>query len=332
MEKSLHVALVRYVRETLGLDFQLLDFGAENMPFFMRDRYAFSRVQLAGRECLLFTPKGKESEPPPGVLSRDADKLRDQTQLMPIWVVSRISAYDRRRLIDQRIAFIVPGTQAYLPALLIDLRERFQSAVPRKSSERLSPATQAVLLNVIYNRITDLEGITAPKSFDRYTKMTLSRAMAELRQYDLVQTESEGRTKRGHFALTGRALWNKALPYLRNPARKTINVTLEELARIPQYQEAGLTALAHYSFLNPPPLRVYAYHQRFSVAGRNRGIFRPTPHAEDAAARIELWIYDPLAEALPKPTVDRLSLYLTLKDDPDERVQSALEELLKGVF
>lgn len=332
MEQLRHKALMRYVREVLGLDFQLLDFGAANMPFFLRDRYAFSRAQLAGQECLLFMPKQRGTEPAPGILSRDAEKLRDQTQLIPIWVVSQISAYDRRRLIDQRVAFIVPGIQAYLPTLLIDLRERFQSSVPRKSSDHLSPATQAVLLNVIYNRISDLEGITAPKSFDRYTKMTLSRAMAELRQYDLVQTESEGRIKRGHFALSGRALWDKALPHLRNPARKTINVTAEELARIPQYQEAGLTALAHFSFLNPPPLRVYAYHQRFSAAGKNRGIFRPTQHAEDAAARIELWTYDPLPEALPRPTVDRLSLYLTLKDDPDERVQSAVEELLKGVF
>jgi len=30
-------------------------------------------------------------------------------------------------------------------------------------------------------------------------------------------------------------------------------------------------------------------------------------------------------------TVDRLSLYLTLKDDCDERVEAALVELLEGV-
>jgi DNA-binding MarR family transcriptional regulator len=246
--------------------------------------------------------------------------------------VSRISAYDRRRLIEQRVAFIVPGTQAYLPSLLLDLRERFQSSAAPRSSERLSPSTQAVLLNVIYNRIADLDGITAPRGFGRYSKMTLSRAIAELRQYGLVQTEAHGRTKRGHFSLSGRELWEKSLPHLRSPIRKTIYVTAEELARIPPGREAGLTALARLSLINQPALGVFAYHQRFSVAEPNRGIFRATPHAEEAAAQIELWAYDPLPEARPQPTVDRLSLFLTLKDDPDERVQAALEALMKGVF
>ena len=48
---------------------------------------------------------------------------------------------------------------------------------------------------------------------------------------------------------------------------------------------------------------------------------------EPGAFEIELWKYAP-AHFAQDGTVDRLSLYLSLKDSADERVQSALDVLL----
>ena len=43
-----------------------------------------------------------------------------------------------------------------------------------------------------------------------------------------------------------------------------------------------------------------------------------------------LWRYDPtlLSE---EDVADRLSLYLSLKDNPDERIEGALRELMEGI-
>jgi hypothetical protein len=50
---------------------------------------------------------------------------------------------------------------------------------------------------------------------------------------------------------------------------------------------------------------------------------------EDNEVEIEVWSYDPRV-LLDGPTVDRLSLFLSLRDDPDERVQQALQEMMRS--
>ena len=47
---------------------------------------------------------------------------------------------------------------------------------------------------------------------------------------------------------------------------------------------------------------------------------------EDQAA-VELWRYDP-QKLSNGPCVDRLSLAITLQDDPDERIEAAIDEML----
>ena len=75
---------------------------------------------------------------------------------------------------------------------------------------------------------------------------------------------------------------------------------------------------------------IYAIHKRLLrelVQGKRLEIL---PYRDEGCILIELWRYDPgpLSE---DGVVDRLSLALSLKGDPDERVQSALHELLEGI-
>lgn len=51
---------------------------------------------------------------------------------------------------------------------------------------------------------------------------------------------------------------------------------------------------------------------------------------EPGGFEIELWKYAP-AQFAKERIVDRLSLYLSLKDNTDERVQSALDALMGGM-
>jgi len=50
---------------------------------------------------------------------------------------------------------------------------------------------------------------------------------------------------------------------------------------------------------------------------------------EPGTLEIEVWSYAPILFAKDK-LVDRLSLYLSLKESKDERVEAALEEMMKG--
>ena len=85
--------------------------------------------------------------------------------------------------------------------------------------------------------------------------------------------------------------------------------------------KAGYLALSEYSMLSAPRTNVYAVNNL------------PAEYIEemtdaDQDTQIEQWIYDPcLFEK--NGSVDPISLYhLSLRDDPDERVQEALEDMV----
>jgi hypothetical protein len=50
-----------------------------------------------------------------------------------------------------------------------------------------------------------------------------------------------------------------------------------------------------------------------------------------AACCIQFWSYDPLHNNTATGTVDPFSLYLSLKDDHDDRVQMCLDEMMENV-
>lgn len=93
---------------------------------------------------------------------------------------------------------------------------------------------------------------------------------------------------------------------------------------------AGLTALARYSMIAEPRQDVYALGQNeWNHISKKRDIVvldQPDPEAIE----VEIWAYQPdlLANYGRGGTVDPLSLYLCLRENSDERVEQALEELL----
>ncbi|MCK7468892.1 MAG: hypothetical protein MZU91_12730 [Desulfosudis oleivorans] len=65
------------------------------------------------------------------------DKLRQLAGMPVVYVTRTLASYERKRLIEQKVPFLVPGNQLYLPDLGIDLREYF-----RKPTIAAQTATQ----------------------------------------------------------------------------------------------------------------------------------------------------------------------------------------------
>jgi hypothetical protein len=92
---------------------------------------------------------------------------------------------------------------------------------------------------------------------------------------------------------------------------------------------AGQSALARYSLLASPEhpglCSSWAYVEKPCPAGGGyRGGCAGTGDAE-----IQLWKYSPERFAEGRHCGPALPLFLSMRDDPDERVQGALETLLK---
>ena len=109
-----------------------------NLPLFLRERYRFSRTDLFGRKCFLAIETPRLAEPSPTEYAHDAALLKERLSGDVVLVLSELPAYVRNRLVRQCVPFIVPGTQMFLPMLMIDLREHFPRSRTRSQSA-LSP-------------------------------------------------------------------------------------------------------------------------------------------------------------------------------------------------
>lgn len=313
----------RYVRDTLGITPVFLAWKkAMELPSYLRDHYYFSISELLGAECALMVDVDEE-ERTPAITGRHVQQVRTKGNVEVIYVREAVTSYNRKRLIEQRVPFIVPGNQMYLPTLGIDLREHFKSL--RKKRSIFSPSTQALLLYILYHKDIDSLRPAQLTHILGYNKMTIGRSFRELEEAGIGDHEASARHRQLHFVERGKMLWEKVMPYLKTPVRKRIN--MPPGTNMKNGVLAGLSALARYTMLAEPRNPVYAIHDDEWISRKSSENLIELPFEEPDSLEIELWNYSP-ALFCENKTADPLSLYLSLKDSKDERVQAAAEELV----
>jgi hypothetical protein len=247
-------------------------------------------------------------------------KLRDIAGCPAVYVTGELASYERKRLIAQKVPFIVPGNQLYLPDLGIDLREHFRaSTLP---GARLSPAAQAMFIMMMMKRPWNAEFDPAQIMTELgYTSMTNTRAVREFTAAGLATLHARGKVRVLRMDRGAAETWDFAKPMLRSPVKTRFwTDPIPDGGRL-----AGLSALARYSMLEAPPNPTFALGpQQWKKISRRRIEKHTAP--QTGTCEWQLWNYstalDPNLE-----TVDLLSLSLSLEQEADERVQQALEAL-----
>lgn len=314
----------QYLRETLGIPISgLRPWAGENdLPYFLRDAFEFEELDIMGMTVLLALDRH------PGESSISdirvwLSKIRSVAGHPALYVTDALQSYERRRLIEQKVPFAVPGNQLYLPDLGIDLREHFRQRKGVTDSQ-FSPSTQALLIAALLSPRWEQEwhpGETA--SMLGYTAMTLSRSVRELAAAGLAQVHKAGRSQYLAMMYSARETWERAANLLRSPVQRTV-WTDTPIRAGTTMRLAGLSALAHHSMLNEPRAPVYAISR--TTWQELKKTVENLPGTVPGAYEVQVWSYSPLLEP-GSQTVDPLSLILSLRDSTDERIQSALEEV-----
>ena len=316
--------LDRYLHDTLGVVVKAAPWnGAGHLPPVLRERYKFAKAELLGLPVLLMIDRSAEEQAPVAV-RKHMEMLRPKQEAELIYVREQVTTYNRKRLIEQRVPFIVPGNQMYLPMLAIDLREHFRRI--REEVPSFSPSTQVV---VLYALLRDAGQVLIPTEMAPllgYSTMTMTRAFDELETASLAEVTVRGRERCLRFNGGRREIWEKAQPFLRSPVNKRLMIRRTEGAE--GAVRAGLTALAHYSMLAAPAYTTHALSREDWKALRKRHKIIEVPAQDPDAGEIEVWWYPPALFA-EHGIVDQLSLYLSLKADHDERTETALEEMME---
>jgi len=313
----------RYLNDTLGIQ---ATFSKQKktgaLPFFLHDQYDFYALNLLGKEFVVLAAKNGD-ELTPAKIQNHIQIASEKLQLQAIFLGESISSFNRQRLIAYKAPFIIPDNQMYLPDLAIDLKEHFIKA--RSKTERLGPAAQVVVLYVLLN--PDVDAMTPKELADRldYSTMTMSRAVDEIEAAGLADVSLEGKRRVAQFDKNRRHLWETAFAYLKTPVRKRLWINGSENIDL---LIAGESALAKYSMLTPPKQPIYAISSKNWKVVQDIIPVTISPYPEEADFQLEIWRYEPKMLANIK-TVDPLSLYLSLQETEDERIESALEEMME---
>jgi len=309
----------RYFYNNLGIAITPLTWEQTNsLPLYLQDNYIFKTIRLQGAACLLAFDLNP-AEQSPSVIRRHLDQLVTKFNGLVIYVRMNISSHNRKRLIQQKVPFVIPGNQMYLPPLGIDLREHFKPV--KILPDRFSPAAQ---ISLIYLLLGDFSQPLRPKELALklgYSAMTMSRVFNEIET--VAEITKQGRERLFHFQDGKLELWNRIAPRLSNPVQNRLPITAANLP--PHSPKAGWSALSYYSTLADPDIPVYAIRNGRAFTQIKESQCDPD---DQGAVNVEIWLYDPQICAV-NGYVDPLSLYLSFRDNQDARVESALEELLR---
>ncbi len=243
----------QYLDETLGQHGRLstptrAKLGA--LPYHLRDAYDFHTWTLFDRDLIVVEAKASEKLTPTQ-LSQQVALLGQIFGTRVVVLAMEMAAPNRKRLIEHKVPFVVPGRQMYLPDLMIDLREHFNAT--KKTKTKLLPSAQLTLFYHLLRKPLSAMHLTALARLLDYTPMTAMRAVDNLEGAGLCETEQLGRDRVVVFPLQSKALWEKAEPFLTTPIEKEVFVAevpgelvlLDHFAG-PRAGRAGLKVVLHH--------------------------------------------------------------------------------------
>lgn len=328
---------LRYIQETLGIQPTATPIAKsylDRLPMYINEIFKLYRTDFFNTEIILAELKN-DDELSIQQTEKQVQQIKNLLNQKVVVVLENVQAYNRKRLIEKGINFIIPGKQLYMPDLLIDLRESFVHPKTRQKNETLLPSAQFLLIYHIIHRNQQwkLEEHPFKDIAQRlgYTPMAITNAIDNLKYHELVEVQGE-KEKFIRFKYDRHGLWNVAIEQnlLVNPVIKTVFV--DEKPKDLFLLQSNASALPEYTDLNPSRQEYFAI-EKTVFYGLQKSNALVNPNDYEGKYALELWKYNPLTlvDELPndRTVVDPLSLYLSVKDSRDERIEMGLDQILE---
>lgn len=311
----------KYLAEIFGLSVKIEEWGGKSkLPLYLRNKREYFVLSMGDVQSILV--KNNSGNFNVSGFAKEMQEIEKYSEMSVILWLDAISTYQRNALIKNRIPFIVPNSQIYVPELGMSLKEF--CAGKRERVEKMSAAAQFLLLYFIYQKKYEEKSQSEIAENLNMSAMNVSRAVRELQELGLLKTRREGTSKLIKAVAIGRELYQLSSVYLQSPVQKRIYVSLNYFDM--SLPLAGETALAKQSMLNYPKCTVYAMDKKLVKDIPKEAIVEPKLLKDNDYVEIELWKYNPSVYASDE-MVDIVSLVQSLKDVEDERVEMQIEDI-----
>lgn len=311
---------MEYLDKVLGIKVIYKNVEFKHLPNFIATRYRLQLVSMNEQKIIFLYPKTELEQIE--VLKKHIARIQKNENLPVVLVLKELSFRQREYLIREKIPFVADGKQIYLPFMAVYLQERCSAEkIPR---EEILPSAQMLLLHFVYGGAQELSTSQAAKDLE-LTPTSISRASRQLEEMGLLHIRKVGVQRIMQSEDSPRTLFQKAGDKLLNPIKRTVYIPKKYVGI--DLLESGYSALAEYSMLNEPNVRSYAA-ERIS---QWKDFTTNSLQNSKVQVAVEMWRYNP-RKLSTRNTVDELSLALTLREDADERVEEAVEEMLNKLW
>ena len=312
--------------EEIPLYFEKKSFSS--LSLIMRQRYQIYAAKIFGRSWFMALESADWDSCSPGEYRKHFEQISLVAETNSIvFVLPFLSSTTRNRMVQMNIPFVIPGVQIFLPLCMINLQE-IGGPLPSVKGGCLIPAAQVLLLSQLLKG--DIENLSTKEIAEKlgYSTASISNACAQLRKNNLCVSYRKGKEALLDFSRDTYNTWTRALPLLKSPVKGRFLIKRGDNGL--KAKQAGISALAHRSNLADDELPTLALARREVDYGLTQGWFEKSADRYEADAVIESWRYDPILISEDE-SVDPLSLYLSLRDNPDERVQSELNSMMESI-
>ncbi|HBT19681.1 MAG TPA: hypothetical protein DEA52_06450 [Clostridiaceae bacterium] len=321
-----------YLTDNIGIVTDLGQVDTSSMPFYLKTEFEYRRIEILRKKIILAILRIS------GDITIDRLKKRKNTMMQfinsdesVVFVFDEITNYQRRRLIEEQLSFVVLGKTIFILELGTIFSERTIAKYHRQvnlKEEQMKPTTQALFLYLI--RTQDFSSSMTEIAIKLSVSiMSISRAFADLRKLGLIKQTNE--SENTSYKLNGKRseVWDKALPAMASPVFKTVYVdqTSLEKEQIELLSLSGESALSRYSMLSAPKNTVYGIHKNLFAAKFKNVIILPI--RDENTITIQLLTHSLFTRG---GCFDELSTALILIDEPDERVNGEVESMLDHYF
>ena len=307
----------------LGVQTELIQMQRDKLRGINADmflRFTFYMMKFNNQSLCVIQAKNKQDSLTP-LKYKQITKQAEIIVGMPVVVkLDSLSYYERERLINQGVYFIISDKYAFLPSLIVNVQAKKKSKNPTK----LTPASQYLLLYYLLSEEKKVEYTI--KDFEQimpYNYLGLARAVTNLEECKLCNIEIKDKTGIKHlqFEENKRELWMRAQSYLSTPVKKVLYC---DTIPVGNFIISGVNALSEYSHLNSEQYETRAIWDKLFNMPRNDF------NELEGLYKIELWKYPTILPSFSNQNVvDKLSLYLSMKDEPDARIEKELEIMIE---
>ena len=301
---------------------------ALTLPISFEKRFQYVQMKFHKESFLLIKEKRRGSL---DSFVTQARIMGEKASMDVILVFSKLSDIEKKQLLQARVPFVDFKGNLFFPPLGLVLNANDDVA----TSKELTPSEQLTWIAFLLTKGQKIVDVDMLSQVTGLPNSTIYRCLRTFKALDWLNKPKKLYT----YTASKKELFLKSESYLFNPIKKRLllpNVDLENIKSDSRLLYGGTYALSYLTFLaESDENSSYVISQRQF----NKLSLPLSQHVLEGKV-LEIWRYSPFVsgfwndfkENQDRQFVDPISLYLTLKDDDDPRVEEEIEVLKNNIL